>query len=994
MKFNRRCILISVVLLATLLAGVSLGGVAIADVSIAADEESIPEHSEEIDEPLQDAEGETELILRLDPVNDAHLAGDREATVETLQSHADRTQQPVLDRLEHMGGVAVEDRWWIVNGILITADLDRVDLEELRSIENVELVHEHYTFDAPEPVQTEPVAETTDGTRTDDVEATYGLEQIKALDTWDEIGVTGADVRVVVADTGVDANHPDIELPEEDGWNDLADGEDEPADEHGHGTHVGGTIAGGDASGTAIGVAPEAEQAHARVCGADGLCEGQAIYDSFEWAVETDSDLISLSLGSASPHGQYTELIHNTMNAGTLVVASIGNDGEGTAGSPGADYDSIASGASNETGGIASFSGGMLIEEGDFDGEWMDHWPEGEFVTPDIAAPGADVYSAHPTDGGTMCGDVDYCEVSGTSMSAPHKSGAAALIIGAAGGELDPWDVKELMLDTAWKPDDWDPDDAQYYDEEGGIDSRYGAGIIDVYAATAQVAVDSGVEGVVTDADGEPIDGAAVTVEDGASTETDADGGYDLIQAPGTYDVTADGFGFAAQTETVTIDDDEHVVERDFALEAALAIELVDGQDETIEGGDGVTAEFDAANLEELVVEIGGSYDESDATLFVDGTEAQFGEPVDFDGDEDAVEVVVETTTNTEGEFSLEHSFEGLGDEETITTGPTTVFEELQPVAVVDDGDTFGDDVAEMLSASLPENYDLFVADSDEAAEEFDVIVVQHLDADDAADFVDATADGDTGVVYLDQWGNWSNGVPVYSDVTDDPGATSEDYNDSEPVIYKFVDDHEIFDGVGEAGDSIDVHFDTYGDHTWFADTSFDVYAEIGDQEGIAGDAFAVDEESATVLASGLGYTSFVTDDDYTDDAHAILANSVEFLASEVVDHPTISGSVEIVDNPAPEGAIVEAYVDDELRGTTAVETPGEFDELVVDGEAAVDDGATIAFAVGGLPVDQEATWSEGSHEQLDLTASGNATVELEAGDDRFGEPIEDATIA
>ena len=290
----------------------------------------------------------------------------------------------------------------------------------------------------------------------------------------------------------MNVSHPDLDLRNENpgdptypgGWAEFDSSGNrvtgsEPKDYGNHGTHVSGTVAGGNASGTAVGVAPETELMHAAVltdC-SSGDCVGtfSQIISGMEWAVDNDADVISMSLGADGNFEQFIDPVRNAQSQGTFVVASAGNNGEGTSGSPGNVYDSLSVGASDSNEDIDSFSSGEVIDTDQDWGSPPSDWPD-EYVVPDVAAPGVFVESTLPND--------NYGTKSGTSMAAPHVSGTAALMISAAGEDLSPDEIRFALQTTARKPDGWgEPDDER--------DTRYGFGIIDARNATAVVTEDT-----------------------------------------------------------------------------------------------------------------------------------------------------------------------------------------------------------------------------------------------------------------------------------------------------------------------------------------------------------------------------------------------------------------------------------------------------------------------------------------------------------------------
>ncbi|MEU7072352.1 S8 family serine peptidase [Streptomyces narbonensis] len=170
---------------------------------------------------------------------------------------------------------------------------------------------------------------------------------------------TGKGTVVAVLDSGVDYGHPDLgggfgKGHKVVGGFDFANGDDDPMDDNGHGTHVAGIIAGKAArQGGVTGMAPDARLLAYKVTGADGSGYTSDIIAGIEAAADPSNpypaDVINMSLGGpgdgTDPLGRAATA---AVRAGVVVVAAAGNDGpgSGTISTPASADGVIAVGAS------------------------------------------------------------------------------------------------------------------------------------------------------------------------------------------------------------------------------------------------------------------------------------------------------------------------------------------------------------------------------------------------------------------------------------------------------------------------------------------------------------------------------------------------------------------------------------------------------------------------------------------------------------------------
>ena len=402
-------------------------------------------------------------------------AARRQAVVNALRSHATTTQAPLLAQLarERLAGrVFRVVPFWIFNGVAVTADAAVV--RALAARPDVLEVRPDFVIPAPAPIVRSSIASSAaPGAEI----SQWNIERLRAPEVWAmNPAYTGAGVVVGSFDTGVDGNHPDLAGNYRGNhaisWFDPYGEHATPFDANGHGTHTIGIAVGGSASGTSIGVAPGARWIAAKAFNDAGQGLASAFHQIFEWFLapggdpENAPDVVNSSWGFAEA-GCITEFVADVQAfraAGIFPAFAAGNDGpdDGSARSPGNYPDSFTVGATDPSDAVADFSGrGPSACDGG--------------VKPTVTAPGDDIFSAVP--GG-------WVALSGTSMAAPHVSGAVALL-----KSIDPTltvpALEGLLVQGALDLGAPGPDNA------------YGAGIIDVFQS-AQILLGGADRPVVT----------------------------------------------------------------------------------------------------------------------------------------------------------------------------------------------------------------------------------------------------------------------------------------------------------------------------------------------------------------------------------------------------------------------------------------------------------------------------------------------------------------
>lgn len=168
----------------------------------------------------------------------------------------------------------------------------------------------------------------------------------------------------------------------------------------------------------------------------------------------------------------------------------------------------------------------------------------------------------------------------------------------------------------------------------------------------------------------------------------------------------------------------------------------------------------------------------------------------------------------------------------------------------------------------------------------------------------DVEDDDRTNAVYLEQRIS-SNAISERSNIFDTPEESPlNEANEAPPVEFEIQEDHPIFAGVGESGETVEIHSGGDGGFSWFEGADGQTLATVGDQVETGGPSVSVEPDSGVVLLASIATTELmdqtIVTEDYSDAAGQILANAVSFAAPEPPAEPiaNLSGL-----NVAGEGA-------------------------------------------------------------------------------------------
>ncbi|MCC8097377.1 MAG: S8 family peptidase [Eubacterium sp.] len=229
-----------------------------------------------------------------------------------------------------------------------------------------------------------------------------------------EENLSGRNITAAVLDTGI-SNIIDFQGKIK-AFKDIIEGRNMPYDDNGHGSLVSGILGG------IKGIAPRVSLIGVKVLDKQGRGSSADLLSGLQWVYENmeryDIKIVNLSVGMgiSNSFDPLVSAVEALWDRGVVVVTAAGNGGPspGSVTSPGTSRKVITVGCLDDHRKCSIWD----TEIKDFSGRG----PTGDcIIKPDILAPGVEIFSCSNTG--------EYIPLSGTSMSTPIVSGAAALLL-------------------------------------------------------------------------------------------------------------------------------------------------------------------------------------------------------------------------------------------------------------------------------------------------------------------------------------------------------------------------------------------------------------------------------------------------------------------------------------------------------------------------------------------------------------------------------------
>lgn len=293
-------------------------------------------------------------------------------------------------------------------------------------------------FDVAVPPDETPVPASQTSAGLENSRKTLDIEAL-----WKD-GYRGQGIGIAVVDTGI---YPHRDLRDRiTAFHDIVNGEKDPYDDMGHGTHVAGILAGDghQSGGRYAGMAPAATLIGIKAFDENGHTQASRVVEALQWAVQNRETykirVINLSIGAkASLPAKYDPLVaavDKAWQAGIFVTTAAGNNGPRASSveTPGISPTAITV-ANVDTRGTPRHDDDRINRS-----SGRGPTPIDGLAKPDVSAPGTSIRSCDTNAG--------YVDMTGTSMATPMVAGTAALLL-SAHPDATPDKLKQALVSTA-----------------------------------------------------------------------------------------------------------------------------------------------------------------------------------------------------------------------------------------------------------------------------------------------------------------------------------------------------------------------------------------------------------------------------------------------------------------------------------------------------------------------------------------------------------------
>jgi hypothetical protein len=274
----------------------------------------------------------------------------------------------------------------------------------------------------------------------DSIKRTFSAEELDEDSQSGDGDELEVDVDIAILDTGIDLDHPDLNVYKDFSVIDMNGTGD---DDQGHGTHVAGVAAAKDNGIGVVGGAPGARLWSVKVCDNEGRCKISDMIKGVQYVTEHADEIDVANISVETPLSPaLNRAISAATKAGVTFVVAAGNYGQdASTTSPASSPDAITVSAIADSDGKCGGVGPAPDLANTTDDGFAPFSNFGTSVS--IAAPGVSVLSTYLNG--------EYAVDSGTSMAAPSVTAAAALIK-ANSTDITPKEIKEQILAAGSTP--------------------------------------------------------------------------------------------------------------------------------------------------------------------------------------------------------------------------------------------------------------------------------------------------------------------------------------------------------------------------------------------------------------------------------------------------------------------------------------------------------------------------------------------------------------